>query len=231
VNEKIEELASLYIVGLLEGSELTGFERQLESDPAVRELVDRLDETAAQLAHAAPPRTLPPHLRENILATAGGRRLIPFNRRQVWIPWTVAACLALFCAYAIKDEQDLRRRLKHLRERDVLAQLEVVALDSNVQAAPEARAVVVWDGRKQRGVLRVEKLPPNDAAHDYQLWLIDPRYQNPVNGGVFHFAGKARARITFQPAIPVRRPRGFAVSLEREGGVAKAEGPIVLEGK
>jgi len=231
VNERIEEEASLYSLGLLEGRELAEFERQLESDQALRALVDRLDATAAELAHAVPLQPLPSQLREKILAASGGRTVVPFNRRQIWIPWAIAACLALFCAYAIKDEKDLRQRIKHLRERDVLAQLDVVSLDSKLEAAPEASAVVIWDGRKQRGVLRVEKLPPNDPAHDYQLWLIDPRYQNPINGGVFHFAGKAPARIAFQPATPVRNPRGFAVSLEREGGVAKAEGPIVLQGK
>jgi anti-sigma-K factor RskA len=231
VNEKLEEQAALYTLGLLEGSERAEFERQLESDRGLRDVVDRLDETAAQLAHQAPPRPLPPELREKILAAAGGRRTLPSSRRQVWIPWAIAASLALFCAYAMKDEKDLRRRIKHLRERDFFSQIQIVPLDSKLESAPRAGAVVVWDGRKQRGVLRVTGLPPNDDEHDYQLWLIDPRYQNPVNGGVFHFAASGPATVEFEPATPVREAKGFAVSLERKGGVAKAAGPILLEGK
>ena len=100
-----------------------------------------------------------------------------------------------------------------------------------MESAPDANAVVVWDERKQRGVLKVTKLPRNAADRDYQLWLVDPRYKDPVDGGVFHVANDGSLRVPFQPASPVREATGFAISLERKGGVTKAEGPIVLLGK
>ena len=90
---------------------------------------------------------------------------------------------------------------------------------------------MVWDEKKQRGVLKVTQLPRNDANRDYQLWLVDPRYKNPIDGGVFHVASNKELSVPFQPASPVRGAKGFAISLERKGGVTKAEGPIVLLGK
>jgi anti-sigma-K factor RskA len=100
-----------------------------------------------------------------------------------------------------------------------------------VRNAPNANAVVVWDEKKQRGVLKVTELPRNATDRDYQLWLVDPRYKNPVDGGVFHVSNDSALRVPFQPTTPVRNAKGFAISIERKGGVPKAEGPIVLLGK
>ncbi len=38
------------------------------------------------------------------------------------------------------------------------------------------------------------------------------------------------ARLNFRPNLPVKTVAKFAVSLERKGGVPKAEGPLVLIG-
>ena len=231
MKEELEEQASLYVLGLLEGDEAPAFERQLESDNELRTFVDQMDEAAAQLAYHAPPRPLPPELRERVLSQIGSRKTVPFSRRTPWIPWAIAAALALTCSYLIAERNQLRHRVTRLEQRDVLAQIQIVSLSSELASAPNANAVVVWDEKKQRGVLKVTQLPRNAADHDYQIWLVDPRYKNPVDGGVFHVANDGTQRVPFRSADPVREAQGFAISLERKGGVPKAEGPIVLLGK
>ena len=232
MNEQLEERASLYVFGLLESAEAAAFERRLESDDEMRALVDQLDEAAAAIAHNAPTRTLPPQLRARVLSQVGeANKVVAFPRRSARIPWTLAACLALTCAYLVAENSGLRKRVTRLKERDVLARLQIASLTSKLANAPNANAVVVWDERKQRGILKVTQLPPDAADHDYQLWLVDPRYKNPVDGGVFHVANDGTQSIGFHPKTPVREVRAFAISLEREGGVTKAEGPIVLLGK
>ena len=231
MNEELEERASLYVLGLLQGDEAPAFERQLESDNELRAFVDQLDETAAQLAHHAPPRPLPLALRERVLGQVRSEKKVPFPRRTRWIPWAIAACLALICSYLIAERNQLRHRVVRLQQRDLFAQIQIASLNSKLASAPNANAVVVWDEKKQRGVLKVTQLPRNAADHDYQIWLVDPRYKNPVDGGVFHVANDGALRVTFRPANPVRDAQGFAISLERKGGVPKAEGPIVLLGK
>ena len=59
MKEQLEEQASLYALGLLEGEEATGFERRVQSDAELRAFVDQLDCVAANLARVAPPRPLP----------------------------------------------------------------------------------------------------------------------------------------------------------------------------
>jgi anti-sigma-K factor RskA len=231
VNEQLEEQASLYVLGLLEGGEASAFELRLQADAELRALVDQLDAAAAAVAHSAPSRALPPELRDRVLAQMQSGKTVAFLHRSNWIPWAIAACLALTCAYLIADRGGLRKRITHLEERNILSHIQIASLSSKMENAPGANAVVVWDEKKQRGVLKVIKLPRNEEDRDYQLWLVDPRYKDPVDGGVFHVANDGSLRVPFQPASPVREAKGFAISLERKGGVTKAEGPIVLLGE
>lgn len=113
-----------------------------------------------------------------------------------------------------------------------LANLKITVLASLAQNSPQALAVTFWDPSKQEGTLRVEKLPALLPSQDYQLWVVDPQYPNPVDGGVFRVDPETGdARITFKPGQPVKAVSAFAVTLERKGGVPKAEGPFVLLGK
>lgn len=231
MNEELEEQASLYVLGLLEGSEAAVFERRLQADDNLRLLVDELDEAAAALAHGAPVRPLSTELRARVLGKVSSEKTAAFPRRSNWIPWAIAACLALTCAYLISGTARLQKRVAHLEQRDILAQIQIASLTSKLENAPNANAVVVWDEKRQRGILKVTQLPRNADDRDYQLWLVDPRYKNPVDGGVFHVGNDGTMSFPFQPASPVRGAQGFAISLERKGGVTKAEGPIVLLGK
>lgn len=231
MNEELEEQASLYAFGLLEKNEAADFERRLESDAELRAFVDQLDRAAAAIAHRAPERPLPTDLRARILAQAPSKKIVAFPRRVAWLPWTIAACLAIACVYLAADRSGLKNRIARLQQRDVLAQVQIASLTSKLKSAPDANAVVVWDEKKQRGILKVTELPRNEEDRDYQIWMVDPNYKNPVDAGVFHVSNGKSLRVPFQPSSPVREAKAFAISLERKGGVTKAEGPIVLLGK
>ena len=117
MNEELEEQASLYVFGLLDRAEAAAFERRLESDDEMRALVDKLDEAAAAIAHNAPARTLPPQLRARVLSQVGdANKIVVFPRRSAWMPWTLAACLALTCAYLVAENSRLRKRVTRLEE-------------------------------------------------------------------------------------------------------------------
>lgn len=113
-----------------------------------------------------------------------------------------------------------------------IANLKITALASKLANSPEAVAIAVWNPLKQEGTLNVEKLPALALGQDYQLWIVDPQYPNPVNGGVFTVdPSTGEQRVSFKANRPVRSIAAFAVTLERKGGVPKAEGPFVLLGK
>ena len=189
-----------------------------------------MDETVALFAHSASPRTLPAEMRNRVLNQVRPRDKVLAFPRSALIPWSLAACLALACAYLVADNKGLRGRVTRLKERDVLARVQIASLQSKLAEAPYANAVVVWDEKKQSGILKVVRLPANANDHDYQLWLVDPRYKEPTDAGVFHLANDGSVSVKFQPHAPVRAAKAFLVTLERKGGAVKAEGPIVLSG-
>ncbi len=127
------------------------------------------------------------------------------------------------------DASTLRERLK--TETD-LAQFQLVALASPAAGSSSPNALVVWNPIAQAGLLRIEKLPAAASDRDYQLWIGDPAYPEPVDAGVFTVdAATGAARITFKPRQPVTNPTQFSVRLERKGGAPKAAGPVLLVGE
>ncbi len=129
-------------------------------------------------------------------------------------------------------KERIARLTSDLKTQGDLANLQITALASMLKDAPKALAAAVWDPVKQEGVLKVEKLPALLANQDYQLWVVDPQYPNPVDGGVFTVDPvSGEARMVFKARQPISAVNAFAVTRERKGGVPKAEGPFVLLGK
>ena len=118
-----------------------------------------------------------------------------------------------------------------LRRSEDLSRLKISALASLAGNTKEAQVIAVWDPSQQAGLLTMEKLPPIADTQDYQVWIVDPAYKDPVNGGVFHVAADGKVVLAFKPDQPVTQAAAFAISLEKKGGVPKAEGTIVLLGK
>ena len=118
-----------------------------------------------------------------------------------------------------------------LHRAEDLARLKVTALASLAGNTKEAQVIAVWDPEQQLGLLTMEKLPAIADTQDYQIWIVDPAYPNPVDGGVFHVSQSGRVILPFKPAQPVTQAAAFAISLEKKGGVPVAVGPIVLLGK
>jgi anti-sigma-K factor RskA len=270
IDERTEELASLYAFDLLEGGDLTAFEAMLAHDAGLRTLVLELRETASALALAAPATAPPAGLKSRLLAHLAEKpgaddRRVTSLAPLAWIPWAIAAGLALAFVWlaqlyftqksesiALHEEATLAhlemqnvqnqleaehilagRRLADLQEQikvsSDLSRLEIAKLVSLLGHSSQARATAVWDQATQQGVLTVEKLPALAANQDYQLWVIDPKYPDPVSGGVFTVDSRTgAARITFHPGQLIATAAKFAVSCESKGGRPKPEGPIVL---
>ncbi len=135
----------------------------------------------------------------------------------------------LLAQVQISDLRTAQSRIASLQQQADLAQLKISSLASLLSDSPEAQAIAVWNPLAQEGVLTVANLPTLPVDRDYQLWVIDPQYPIPVDGGVFTVEPtNGEARLQFKPKEPIAHIAKFAVSLERKGGVPKAEGPMVL---
>jgi anti-sigma-K factor RskA len=93
-------------------------------------------------------------------------------------------------------------------------------------AGAEVSGEMAWSGAAQVGVMRLSGLEPNAVGLQYQLWIFDgtrdERY--PVDGGVFDVPpGAEEVEVPVRPAVPVRSPVLFAVTVERAGGVVVSD--------
>lgn len=234
MNEASEELAGMHAFELLEGKEAHAFEARLLAEPALRQAFDELRETVAALAYALPERALPSDLEARVHSAlrASHSSLIPSPfRLPGWVPWALAASLLTACVLLAFDRARYQERLAHLERKSFVAENQIAMLSSKLESAPKATAVILWDAERQEGVLKVSDVPAAARDRDYQLWVVDPQYKQPVDAGVFAVDRSGATRITFKPKTHVQSAQAFAVSLERKGGATKAEGPMVLVGK
>ncbi|MSU65242.1 MAG: anti-sigma factor [Opitutus sp.] len=278
IDELREEIASLYALDLLDGTERTQFESAMTADAALQTLVRDFRNAAAALAFAAPATPPPAELKERVLssieehaesgpAAPGHVVRPPPSVFRTFLPWFAAAGFAVGAGWlatlyslsrtelslartqenlvslALKSAANQLEAERILTGRQVaelnqqlmaqgdLAHFKITTLASLLNNSPQALAVAIWDPAKQEGVLQVEKLPALAANQDYQIWVVDPQYPIPVDGGVFSVNPAGGARVAFKSKQPVNVINAFAVTLERKGGVPKAEGPFVLLGK
>lgn len=235
ISEEQHDQAALYALGLLEGDEAAAFDRELAANPELRDVVRELSEGAADLALTTPARKPGAELKQRILrdiAVESQRHLRSESptRGSSWLPWAIAAALAIFCGILAVDRSRVQRELADARAKDPLAQTAVFALAPSGPAPAEAKATVAWEPESQTGIIRISNLPPAGPGRDYQLWAVAANHKDPVSAGIIKVDANGVAEIRFKPVDLAQKVKAFAISLEREGGVPKAEGPMVLVG-
>ena len=93
---------------------------------------------------------------------------------------------------------------------------------------------VVWSQDRQQGFLSFRGLPPLDAEHRFQLWIVDGNREGaPVDGGVFAVAdAAAETVVAVQAKLPIGKPAAFVVTVEAKEGavVSKREHVVAIAG-
>jgi anti-sigma-K factor RskA len=144
IDERHEELASLYAFDLLEGAELAQFEKALARDPNLKALVRELRDTSASLAHTAPAAQPPAALKQRVLASISTQEKgapVPDNIVRpssfgVWnlIPWAAAACFALSAAWLGQRYTSIRSETAALRNQREFAEITIKSVQQQLEA-------------------------------------------------------------------------------------------------
>jgi hypothetical protein len=102
---------------------------------------------------------------------------------------------------------------------------------SSPEGNSHARATVVWNPSLREGVFSASDLPVLPADQVYQLWATGE--SAPINIAVFTVAPESRAvRILFDTAgNTLSQAPSFTVTIEPKNGVARPEGPALLQGR
>jgi anti-sigma-K factor RskA len=233
ISEEQQDQAALYALGLLGEDEDVAFESELRANAELRDLVRELREAAGGLALAAPSLLPPASLKQRIMSEVGleTKRVARMRSPSFgWVPWAIAAALAVFCGLLAIDRVRLERQLAETRAADPLMQTTFYTLAPSAPAPADAKATVAWQPGRQSGVIRISNLPAPQSGKDYQLWAVDAEHKDPISAGVVRVDKNGVAQIRFKPVEKAEHVKAFAISLEREGGVPKKEGPILLVG-
>ncbi len=144
IDERQEELASLYALDLLEGVERAQFETTLARDPALQALVRELRETSARLAHASPSVELPATLKSRVFESIdrlptplrATENIVrpPASVFRTAVPWAVAACFALLAAWLGQLYFTGRTETQLLRAQQTLADVALKSARNELEA-------------------------------------------------------------------------------------------------
>jgi anti-sigma-K factor RskA len=141
IDERHEELASLYALDLLEGEERVQFEAALARERDLQALVRELRNAASSLAHTAPVGAVPVALKQRVLtsitATAGARKMQRTSRQVIlvqFVPWAIAAGFALMAALMTQRYVAQQAEASALRQHQALAEVAVKSLTQQLEA-------------------------------------------------------------------------------------------------
>ena len=229
ISEDLQDQAALYVLGSLDPAEMAAFEKALDRDAELRSLVRELREAASDLGGSVPSHQPPPELKRSVLREIALEKQGATANKANWLPWAIAAVLLIFCGILAVDRARLQRELA-AAQADPFAQATVVTLSSPNNEHPDAKVTVAWQPDRQSGMITIAHMPPAGPGRDYQLWAVDSAHKDPVNAGIIHVDSNGVAHVRFKPDQSVAEIKAFAISLEREGGVPKREGPIVMIG-
>ena len=224
INEDKQQQVIDYVLGELSATDAASFEQELGRDFELQTFTREIYETFGRIGGGVEAQPPPSSIPQRILRQ---ERPLPFP----FIPWAVAACLAIGCMVLATMWTESRREIAKLVQRDLLSRIRIAALQSQVDAYAKTSAVVVWNPDQQNGVLQFERLPALPANQDYQMWVIDPKQPQPVSAGLIPKSTDQERRITFSPTKSVSGTPKFAVSIEPAGGSVAPRGQIVLVGQ
>lgn len=119
IDERMEEQASLYVLGALTPEEQQAFEAALNQSAELQQLVSALRTTRDALAGNLPEMEPSFELKQRILAQISPEKNIaarpaaknPFSLLNLWFPWGLATCLAVVSGILLSREAKLNDQL------------------------------------------------------------------------------------------------------------------------
>jgi anti-sigma-K factor RskA len=114
IDERMEEQASLHVLGALSETEAREFKKAMQANPELKEFVARLTTATSALAGAVPMMEPPPQLRAKILAqVAPPQKIVSLPERKFslfsWLPWALATGFAALCIMLNIQDSQLRK--------------------------------------------------------------------------------------------------------------------------
>ena len=272
--EEFIQLSSEYALGALEGDELRKFEAHLKTASKQElEILSELTSTASLIPLALERSTPSPAVRQSLMQkinlSSRGHEAVRQRteiltqhapaRTRNWIPWGIAASLAMVAVFSLfviklmgtiekqnrqlavveQEKQELQTRLVSLRDEltrkneqlKVLSAKQIhISIMDGLKVNPIGYGKIIWDPEKRSAILQVSNLPAVPSDKDYQLWVI--KGKKPISAGVFAVNDTSSNFFKIEN-LAVTNPKeiaAFAVTLEPKGGMPQPTGDMYMMG-
>jgi len=163
-----------------------------------------------------------------------------------WVGWAVAAALTVSVVDLYRERDDLQMAIAKQasemqtisadaeRGRSVIETLtdhdamRVTLTQTPVKAAPLGRAAYLAE--KGSLLFTATNMEPLQPFKTYELWMLPADGGAPVPAGTFQPDARGNASL-IMPTLPKgMAAKGFAITIENEGGSEKPTSPVVMSG-
>lgn len=186
IDERLEEQASLHVLGALSDTEAREFKRKLEADSELQAYVARLSVATGALAGAVSAAEPPPPLRAKILAQiAPKQKMVSLPEPRAgflsWLPWAFSTCLAVLCLLLSLQDSRLKTTVQSQNLR--IADLNRLALDLQSATNNLAQTVMALQETNRLAGLRIAML--NSLLADSPKTVAVSLWDDTKQSGVF----------------------------------------------
>ncbi|HEX4348905.1 MAG TPA: anti-sigma factor [Verrucomicrobiae bacterium] len=186
IDERMEEQASLHVLGALTPQEAYEFKKAIQANPELKAYVARLSAATGGLAGAVPMVEPPPQLRAKVLAqVAPKQKMVTLPERKTgfaaWIPWSLATGLAVLCL--LLSAQDSRLKNTVASQAQEISGLNQLALSLESATNNLQQTVMAMQETNRLSGLRIAML--NSLLSDAPKAIAVSLWDNSKQEGVF----------------------------------------------
>ena len=237
--EHISELLPDYALGCIDEQDSARVYQHLQLCTDCQAELQAYEMVVDQLALAACDTVPPPALKNRLMACIQERQVAPTGAaRSGWQSWLdrlprlqggalawQAAAIVLVVGLAAGNVWQWQRPGRAVQSQE--GRLPSITL-VHTAAAPAAAGTLVLSADGQYGTLIVDRLPALDAAHQYQLWLIEAGQR--TSGAVFSVNDEGYGSLAVASPRPLSSYQSFGITIEPAGGSPGPSGERVLSG-
>jgi anti-sigma-K factor RskA len=226
-----------YALGILDGEEAVVVARHLAHCADCREELQSYQMVAEGLALAGPHRDPPARVKQRLMERVQPEYAAPRPEsasilqqlaslfRRSAPAWGLAAVLLI--VGLVTTNLWLWRQVDRSKQASLPERMQVVVL-TGTEVAPSAAGALVLSDDGEYGTLVVDGLPPLDAEHEYQLWLIRDGVR--TSGGVFAVNDEGYGALWVSAPGSLNSYPAFGITIEPLGGSAGPTGERVMGG-
>jgi anti-sigma-K factor RskA len=233
-----------YVLGHLSPDEAERFEHVLETNPDLKQDVDRLRDVLNLMPHALPNVDPPPHLRSAILDAAqassdrsvstvsSSRPVLRVVRQRsplTWISLGSAAAAILLAVNLAVENYRLRQDLKEAQVISQMLQQPNTAIHTLTGVENAANGRIAINPEQGQVLLAIHNLPEPPSGKTYRLWAVAGQSVTYCGQFETNANGETQAQLTLPSTIPNLDASELRITLESASAPFSPEGPLVMK--